>query len=228
MPLRPPPRAAGSLSRLPAHRLGGGALLRVWRYVLPDGGRRESPWWFASLPDDPDRGGRYDLPPPLGTCYAATSIAGALLEALQMHLTNLPAPELEVRRLARLKAPADAPPAVRLTARRLAGDLGLTAELWGGRNHRASQQWAAALRRDGWWALYGGIRHDPSGQLRGYALFDHEGAHPPTHGAAWQVRVDSLHDDADVAAELGRYGVHVREPGTLPIVRPADVDPDAP
>lgn len=220
MPLAAPPIAAGSLVGLPRWRLRGEELVRVWRHRTAEGATRGIPWWFASLPPDPQDGGRFDLPAPMGTCSTATTAAGALLESLQAHLTNLPLAELKVRRGAWLSPPDDAPPAAKLKAQRLAGEHGLGAELRAGPDHRRAQAWAAALRRDGWWALYTGVRHDPTGRLRACAIFDAQGAHPPTHGGTWGVSSRSLHDDDGVRRELARFGVHVREPGVLPLVSP--------
>lgn len=220
MPLAQPPLAAGSLSEVPHEPVRGRTLHRVWRYRAVDGTSRADPWWFASAPTDHDRGGRYDLPAPMGTCYTATRPVGAVLEALQMRLVNLPTAELTARRRALIVAPDDAPAAAKLTARVMAGQHGVTAALWAGDDRRLTQRWAAALRRDGWWALYGGIQHDPSGRLRGHALFDRSGAHPPTMGGRWDYQTMTLHDDEDLHAELARYGVTVRDPGTLPFVNP--------
>lgn len=173
-------------------------------------------WWFASADFDAIEGGRFDLAPPMGTCYLATRPEAAVLEALQVSLTNLPRSELTVRRLATLTAPEDAPAAAMLTARRVAGEFGITAELWAGRNRALTRAWAAALRRDGWWAVYGGVSHDPSGRLRSVALFDVAGAHPPTHGERWQVRSRPIDRDATLERALKRYGVTIRDPGQLP------------
>lgn len=220
MPLPEPPSAAGSLSRIPSQPVRGRTLHRVWRHLLPDGSVRETPWWFASVPPDPGAGGRYDLPAPMGTCYTATRAAGAVLEALQDRLVNLPRAELEVRRRAETVAPDDFPGAAKLTARAVAGELGVTAALWAGTDRPLTQRWAAALRRDGWWAVYGGLSHDPSGRLRGYALFDEAGAHPPSLGTGWAHRTATLHNDAGLHEELRRFGVTVRPPGTLPYASP--------
>lgn len=220
MPLPWPPREAASLAGLPSEPLRGRTIHRVWHHHTADGTPREDPWWFASVPDDSNDGGRYDLPAPMGACYTATRPVGALLEALQAWLTTLPAAELRVRRLATIETPSDAPAAARLTARTAAGQFGITAALWAGADRPRTQAWAAAFRRDGWWAVYGGIQHDPSGQLRGHTLFDHHGAHPPTFGANWPVAASSLHDDPAVLDELDRYGIHVREPGDLPFADP--------
>jgi hypothetical protein len=220
MPLREPPQAAGSLAKIPAEPIRGRLLHRVWRLRAIDGTLRSEAWWFASVEPDRSAGGRFDLPPPMGTCYTATRPVGAVLEALQMHLTNLPRAELTLRRRAEIVVPGNAPAAVKLTAQRGAGGFGITAALWAGGHRALSQRWAAALRRDGWWAVYSGIAHDPSGRLRSVALFDYSGAHPPTLGGPWTYHTKTLDDDEELLANLSRYGVNVRDPGVLPYVEP--------
>jgi hypothetical protein len=216
VPLAEPPAAAGALAALPGQALRGRLLHRVWRRIGPDGAVRPSPWWFASTPADPTDGGRYDLAAPMGSCYAATRPVAAVLEALQARLTNLPRAELAIRRLASVRAPADAPPAAKLTARSLVGRFGVTAALWAGQDRRLTQRWAAALRRDGWWAVYGGVAQDASGSLRAVTLFDAAGAHRPTFGEPWTHTETPLDDDTALHAELARFGVTVRDPGDLP------------
>lgn len=222
MPLSGPPAGAGALAGIPKHPLRRRYLYRIWRRDLPGGGTRTSPWWFASAAVETSAGGRFDLPAPMGTCYFGTRSETALLEALQMRLTNLPRDELEIRRIARINAPADAPDAAMLTARSAAGELGITAELWAGRDRILSQRWAAAIRRDGWWALYAGASHDPSGRLRSVALFDHAGSHPPSHVGRWLWSERRIDNDEQLVRALHRYGVAVREPGQLPWAKPGD------
>ena len=216
MPLPQPPDRAGSLAGLPRQNLCGRSLYRVWRARSPDGSRREHPWWFASAELEAVGGGRFDLPAPMGTCYFATRPEAAVLEALQMRLTNLPGAELSIRRLATCIVPASTPDAAMLTARRVAGEWGITAELWAGRDRSLTRRWAQAIRRDGWWALYAGLSHDPSGRLRAVALFDHQGAHPPSHGGQWIWQEARLDRNDELLRALKRYGVEVREPGQLP------------
>ncbi len=219
MPLNHPPRAAGSLAGLPKQVLARRTLYRVWRHALADGGLREEPWWFASAELAQAEGGRFDLPAPMGTCYFGTRPEAAVLEALQMRLVNLPREELVIRRMALVKPPDNAPDAAMLTARRVAGQFGITAELWAGGNRRLSRAWAHAIRRDGWWAIYAGVSHDPSGRLRAVALFDHQGSHPPSHGGAWRWEGKAMDTDHELLSALARYGVSVREPGQLPWAR---------
>ena len=220
MPLAEPPNGAGALASCASQTLAGRTVFRLWRSVGLDGTARPSPWWFASVPDNPTAGGRFDLPSPMGTCYVATSAVGAVLEGLQAHLTSLPVEELRSRRLARVNAPDGAPVAARLTSRRLAGAHGVTAALWSGGNRLLTQRWAGAFRRDGWWALYGGAQHDPSGRLRSYAVFDHSGGHSPTAGGAWTHESTTPADDVALHQELITFGITVRAAGDLPFTTP--------
>lgn len=220
MPLRLPPVEAGSLAPLPKQPIAEKRLYRVWRHDLTGGRRRPEPWWFASAAVDDSEGGRFDLPDPMGTCYFGSRPEAALLEALQSVLVNLPLGELAARRMATVDTPADAPPAAMLTARKAAGEFGITAELWAGRDRTLTRRWAQAMRRDGWWAVWSGISHDPSGKLRGVALFDGAGEHAPTHGGRWHWKESRIDNDRSLHAAMERYGVRVREPGQLPWARP--------
>ena len=214
MPLGEPPTASSSLTDHPPRTLAGAGLVRVWRRHLANGAVRASPWWFASAPADPHTGGRFDLPAPAGACYLAETVAGAVLEALQVHLANLPAAELAARGAMRTEAPAGMPPAADLTDP-VGVQLALTSAVWAGTDRPLTQRWAAAFRRDGWWALHGGIQHDPTGTLRGVALFDQAGEHEPTHAGPWTLdEIDLLDDQTRV--ELADVGVVVRCPGNLP------------
>lgn len=225
MPLREPPVEARSLANVPAQPLAGVTVFRVWRPLPPDEKPRPEPWWFASVPNERRwEGGRFDLPAPMGTCYFATRPVGAVIEHLQAlvgfaHFT-LPADELRARRLAQVAVPADVPGAARLTSRVLAGWFGVTAALWAGPDRALTQRWAAAFRRDGWWALYSGLQHDPSGRLRGFAVFDHAGDHPPTLGGEWTYDTASIVDDEPLVDDLSAFGLEVREPGDLPFIVP--------
>lgn len=214
MPLGEPPAASGSLSEHPTRRLAGAELARVWRRELPDGSVRSLPWWFASVPPDPIAGGRFDLPAPAGTCHLAETITGAVLEALQVHLANLPAAELASRGAVRTRVPSGMPPAADLTAP-VGVQLGLTSAVWAGSDRPLTQQWAAAFRRDGWWALHSGIQHDLSGTLRGVSLFDRAGDHEPTHAGPWTLKEVDLLGERTLD-DLAAVGVVVRGPGNLP------------
>lgn len=223
MPLAAPPDAADSLARFPSTPFAGRTLVRVWRHRLADGTERDSGWWFASrasVETDP-AAGRYDLPHPAGTCYLADSQPAAVLEAFQAHLPLLPVEELQVRSSLVVTVPSPTQ-AADLTAKAAAG-YGITAAVWARSDRDRTQQWAAALRRDGWWAMQAGVHHDPSGDDRAYALFDRHGAHPPTHAGDWTATTAPLDCD-ELTRTLHPYGVTVLTAGNLPS---ADLPGDA-
>lgn len=213
MPLGEPPNAAGYLASFPSEPVAGLRLWRAWRATTD----RPDPWWYSSLPMSD---GRYDLASPMGSCYMATTAVGAVLEALQVYLRSLPRAELRPRRIARIESPDNAPKAADVTDRQAVGRFGLTAALWAGTDHGPGQRWAAALRRDGWWALHSGLQHDPSGSLRGVVLFDHEGTHLPTTGEPWRWSSEPLGEASWIERELADFGVVIRDPGELPFVGP--------
>ncbi len=202
MPLSEPP-APVELARLPARPLAGRELHRVFRTS------RRSPWWFSSLGDDPEAAGRFDLPAPDGACYLATTVLGAVLEALQDFGHGvLPVAELRARRRAVARAPTSAPPAAQLVSARARG-LGVTQALWAGAPRALTQLWARALRRAGWRTLWTGTQHDPTGQSRTVTLFDEAGEHLPYGDSGWGYQVKLLADDHEVLNGLARYGIVV-------------------
>ena len=215
MPLKQLPDAAGALATLPGHELADTTLHRVWRDDLADGTTRSQPWFFASVPDDPQAGGRFDLPSALGgTCYLAAQPVAALLEALQAMLPIIPERELQLRRRTEIQAPTDAPVAADLMAAAATG-FGVASALWSASERATTQAWAAALRRDGWWALWAGAQHDTTTQGRAVPLFDvTDGPHPPS-GQQWpSTRPIRLETDLDLIAALADRGWNVRGPAT--------------
>ncbi len=216
MPLLEPPTAARSLATFPSCTPAG-ASHRVWRYQLPDAPVRESPWWFAAVTGDPYQAGPYDLPEPVGgTCYLASTPVAVLLEVLQDHLAALPLDELRVRRHASLELPEEPPATADATAPGATG-FGITAGLWTTPDRQMTQGRAAALRRDGWWALHAGVHHDVTGVERTFALSDQPGEHPPTHPGGWVASPPArLHDDTDLLEALDERGCRPSGPANLP------------
>jgi hypothetical protein len=221
MPLGEPP-ARHRLWQLPAIRLGGRTLWRCHRAgsALP---ARRAMWWFASSAPGPS-GGRFDLPPPHGSCYTATSLTGAVVEAFQEHWGGgsvMPATALASRVVSSATVPGAAAPAANLSQRRCLA-AGVTAALWADRDRTMTKRWAVELHGAGHQAIHHGVQHDPGGRLRGVTLFDAAGAHDPW-GLAWPEPASISGHDRRVVAVLAARGVHVTgHRPTLPIIEPAE------
>lgn len=211
VPLGEPPDLA-TLRRLPAERIAGRMLHRIYR------AHRPTPWWFATTPADPSHGGRFDLPRPDGSCYLATTVAAATLEALQALLGRglLNRTVLEGLRRAEITASPRAPRAARTTAP-AASAVGVTAALWAGPDRALTQRWAAALHR-AWDSVYTGVQHDPTGRGRAVTLFDQAGEHDPFGDRRWTWKARPIADDPAVIRALARHGVTVTASGDLAVV----------
>lgn len=123
------------------------------------------PWWFSS-----DGAGRFDLPPPRGTCYLADDPLVAVLEVLGA-AASAPVIDpalLEERSVWTLELP-DQCDAADTTTRRARG-LGITAELAATAAYGTTQRWAAAFAGVGLGGVRYRARHDPGGG-RCLALF---------------------------------------------------------
>jgi hypothetical protein len=150
----PPP--ADDLVDFPVwHVHAGTVLCRVTSVGL-------GPWWFST-----GGHGRFDLPPPRGTCYLADDEMGALLEVLgpiQVVSTGW------VRRLRlwHLALPRQCTAAD--TTVRAARGFGVTAELASITPYDLPQRWAAAFATAGHQGVRYRVRHDPGGS-RALALF---------------------------------------------------------
>lgn len=158
------PRAC--LGDFPAYRLVPGVPL--FRAHLSAHG----PWWFSS-----DGGGRFDLPPPHGTCYLATNPAVAVRERLGTVLggsASVPASLLEGVVVSRLRLPVARRLANLQVAR--AADFGVTRELETMVPYAVPHAWARALSAAGLEGLRYGPRFTP-GAASSVALFGAEGAH---------------------------------------------------
>lgn len=162
--LSPPPGGERGLDGFPEFRLGKARDL----YRIGQSGR--SPWWFGN-----SGAGRFDLPPPDGTCYTAADPQAALLEVVgperlggfvspaffndrSLFLLHLP----KTHRLADLAA-------------RAAAAFGITLEIHSTVPYELPQAWAKALRQAGFEGVHALLRHDPAGS-RAYALFGLAGA----------------------------------------------------
>lgn len=206
MPLAAPP--PDGLERFPHRPVAGQQLHRLYRHTDPATGSPRTPWWFACADARrPQAGGRYDLQPPAGACYLATSAVAAALETFGP-LTAIPRSELVARRRVEVVAPAGAPPAADLAVPAARG-YGVTGEIHTSPDRALTRSWAEALYAAGWRALHGIPRHDPAQTLRTVTLLDEAGAHLPYGDQGWAGEQHTVHDDAALAADVARYGVRV-------------------
>ncbi len=166
VPSKPPGRQRVALKKPKPAQVSGFPRTRLTsRRSLYRAHREWGPWWFAS-----DGGGRFDLSPPLGICYLATSPADALREALGRLVDSgvVVDEELANRFVSNLHVPATQ---VADTTDPDAANHGVTKEISTITPYRLPQLWAQAWADDG----CGGVRYlgrfstDPKGRC--YALF---------------------------------------------------------
>ncbi len=152
------------------------------RRTLPAGDvwwrqHRESvgPWWFSS-----DGSGRFDLEPPNGTCYLASSASAAIRERVGPDMVArgaIPASLLTGRVVSRLRLPK------RVRAANLdaagAAKLGVSRELAVMVPYSIPRAWAAALAATRFDGVVANLRFSP-GRSVGLALFGKAGER-----AAW-------------------------------------------
>ena len=213
-----PPDDDAEFARFPRRNIDG-----TWfRAHIDRGGRDRGCWWFASVGDDPDASGRFDLPVPDGTCYFASSQEAAARERVgtQLRTTSgvesvtssalttargpvtVTATEVSVRRAANLSVK----PAQRWVNRSLSVGTGIYA---------VTQAWAAAFRVAG----FGGIVHPPrftgGTRVRSLAVFGRAGRPRP---------VPSVGGTRALRAVLEAHGVRVVDP---PSSAPGLLAPDA-
>lgn len=191
-PLSPLPVPHPSeLTRFPHFVLGDAPLYRIHR-----AGR--SLWWFSN-----DGSGRFDLPAASGqgTCYFAETAAGCFLEVFRAW-TLVPAAEVEARRISRLA----------LAGLKLADctsprcrEFGLTAELHSTIDYTVTQRWAEALASAGFSGIRYLLRHDPSADSVGVALFGPAGVSSSLAPSNTESIGQGLLDEVE-----SRFGIRVR------------------
>ncbi len=174
-------------------------------------------WWFATAADE-EEGGRFDLPPPEGTCYLADDLAAALGEKLLRRPSRLvPEPRLRELRHVRVRV-RRAPPLADLTSPRATG-WGINAEIHTTVDYARPRAWAARLRAWGAKGLRYAVRSDPAVAGRAVALFGGAGLH-----ARAPAGLHTEEGPLDVAVArrlLAARGVRVVPiPRDVPTVRP--------
>lgn len=153
------------------------------------------PWWFAS-----EGNGRFDLSPPAGTCYLATSPLGAFVEVFR-DFTFVAEADVVARSLSRLHLPTDVVLADCTSAR--ACPFGVTAAVHSTPDHDTTQAWAAAWQAAG----FDGVRYycgnDPSQFEVSVALFGEAGE------AAWPATSSTAIGDGLLRSVEQRFGIYV-------------------
>jgi RES domain-containing protein len=157
------------LSRPPANLAAFPAVVLPARQLLDRIHRGDRmPWWFSS-----DGSGRFDLPPPRGTCYLGEEPLASFVEVLR-DTTIVSRAVVDQRRLSKLPIPRR----IRIadcTARR-ARSFGITAAIHSGPDYPATREWAAAFADRGFDGVRYYVSHDPEQRLIGIALFGRAGA----------------------------------------------------
>jgi hypothetical protein len=128
------------------------------------------PWWFSS-----DGSGRFDLEPPNGTCYLASSASAAIRERVGPDMIArgaIPASLLTGRVVSRLRLPEQVH-AANLDAV-AAAKLGVSRELAVTVPYTIPQAWAAALAATRFDGIVANLRFSP-GRSVGLALFGKAG-----------------------------------------------------
>ena len=161
---------------------------------LPD------PWFFSTVLSEIDvRGGRFDLNSPRGTCYAAESLEGCLVEKLLRRPVKVVVGERLDELFHTVARSSSSLRTADLTSASANG-FGLNAEVHSSVSYILPRRWAAALRAAGFRAVRHLLRGDNSQQLAGRALFGSDGLHSR---APIGVRTISRRPlDAGVAAGL--------------------------
>ncbi len=110
-----------------------------------------------------------------GTCYTAADFAGAFVEVFGRS-PLISTTDLYERAFSVLRFPDDAVFAD-VTSRTVLGRFGLTSEISAGGPgvYPVTQAWAAALHAAGFDGVAYHVRHDPAGELFGYAAFGEPG-----------------------------------------------------
>lgn len=118
------------------------------------------PWWFASAPEAPSQGGRFDLSAPNGTCYVANDVEVAVRERLGTRAAGyrwLPADMLDDAEVSRMEC-ADRPfPGLLADTMNRGASGTVTREVATTVDYQLTQEWAEAWARDG----FAGVRYEP-------------------------------------------------------------------
>jgi len=201
-----PPDDLDELAHFPHRDVDG-----TWfRAHVDRGGHDHGCWWFASVGDDSDASGRFDLRVPDGTCYFASSEEAAARERVGTQLrTTSGAESITSSALITIRGPVTVT-TTEVSVRR-AGNLSVKpAQRWVNRSlsvgtgiYIVTQSWAAAFRAAG----FGGIVHQPrftgGTRVRSLAVFGRAGRPRP---------VPSVAGTRSLREVLEAHGVRVVDP----------------
>jgi hypothetical protein len=170
-------------------------------------------WYYASLPEDPTTGGRFDVPATDGTCYFANRVLVAALERVGRFTAQhkpVPADLVDGRVITTIDVTTLPDRTVNLVAKRAATHFGVTGELFTMSDYSVPQAWANAIHQAGHSALLYTPRFSPQG--RAIAAFGPQGPQPkPTAGTQPLT---------DVLAAEGVAAVAIPSASALRFVKP--------
>lgn len=190
-------------SRFPGHVLAAGThLYRITRRYEADGTPR-AVWFFSSTEKVPS--GRFDLPPPRGTCYLSDTRVGSFVEVFRrtrlIARSDVASRQLivvtrtgERLRLANLRSAA-------------AAARGVTLDTFSGDDYAASQELAAEAAKAGLAGVRAPARHDPTTRSNTVALFGRAGTARTQRG--WRVRRSPVDAERALLEDARAYGYAV-------------------
>ncbi len=193
-------------------------LYRITRRRNDDGSAR-TPWYFSSTGSAD--AGRFDLPPPRGSCYYADVTIGAFVEVYRrVHV--IARSDVASRHVVVATRTGDALPLANFASARAAA-FGVTVDQFAGDDYTATQQLADKLSEAGFAGISAPARHDPSLQSRTVALFGRAGPARSQHG--WRTRQHDVDADPGLLVAAREYGYAVLDvpfdvPTTPPPQRP--------
>lgn len=200
-----PPDPARDVHRFPSRTLRAGA---IWfrQHAQSDG-----PWWFSSTGD-----GRFDLPPPRGTCYLASNAPAAIRERVGPDFAahgSIPSSLLDGRVVSTLALPQQVR-AANLNATK-AADHGVTRELPVMVPYDVPRAWAAAFAAAAYDGIVAELRFTP-GRPSGLALFGDAGEHSdwPDDRVAVPART--------IATRMGLRAVEAPHASQVTVMAPPD------
>lgn len=170
------PRAGSFLPPPPQDlRTYAGRMLARGHVVFRAHHQGHEPGYFASVPPNPDDGGRFDLPRPEGTCYVAKDALVALRERFGPELMDhgeVPISAVQEARVSRLRL--QKPVMLADTAAERAGNFH-NLELVTSPDYARTQQWAQALRKRGFDGVMYQARFTTRDTAAAIALFGEAG-----------------------------------------------------